>query len=148
MAVMACRDGRSIMLTFYLNALWRLWRTLSRGDIVVAMTDPPLICIPAAMVASLRRAKLVIWHQDLFPEVASVLGVKGMRGKFAELLTGLRNTAITRAAMNVVLSRNMAQRLIQGGSPAENIRIIPNWCDGTLVYPTAAAETGCGQSGV
>ena len=126
--------------TFYLSALWRLWRSLSRGDTVVAMTDPPMICVPAAMVASLRGAKLVIWHQDLFPEVASVLGVKGMRGKFAELLTGLRNTAITRASMNVVLSRNMAQRLIQGGSPAESTRIIPNWCDGTLVYPTVAAD--------
>ena len=28
-------------LTFYVSALWRLWRTLSRGDIVIAMTDPP-----------------------------------------------------------------------------------------------------------
>ena len=70
-------------LTFYLSALWRMWRTLSSGDIVVALTDPPMICIPAGIVAYLRGAKLVIWHQDLFPEIASALGVNGMRGKLA-----------------------------------------------------------------
>ena len=124
-------------LTFYVSALWRLWRTLSRGDIVVAMTDPPLICIPAAVVASLRGARLIIWHQDVFPEIACVLGVRGMRGRFAQRLTKLRNASVRRAAANVVLSRNMAQRLIDQGSPVETIRIIPNWSDGTTVYPTS-----------
>jgi hypothetical protein len=66
-----------------LSALWRLWCNLSRGDIVVTMTDPRLICIPAAFVACLRGSRLVIWYQDLFPKIACVLGVKGMRGKFA-----------------------------------------------------------------
>ena len=70
-------------LTFYLSALLKMWRTVSKGDVVVAMTDPPMISVPAAMVASIRGAKLVIWHQGLFPEVASELGVKGMRGRFA-----------------------------------------------------------------
>jgi colanic acid biosynthesis glycosyl transferase WcaI len=123
-------------LTFYLSASWRMWRTLSRGDIVVAMTDPPLICIPAAIVAALRGARLVIWHQDLFPEVASVLRVKGMRGKLAVILTRLRNISVHLASVNVVLSRNMAQRLIDQAIPAEKIRIIPNWSDGSTIYPT------------
>ena len=124
-------------LTFYLNALWRLWRTLSRGDIVVTLTDPPLICIPAAIVAFLRGARLVIWHQDLFPEIACALGVKGLRGRFAEILLKLRNIPVRHAAANVVLSRNMAQRLIDQGNSVDNIRIIPNWSDGSTVYPTA-----------
>ena len=127
-------------LTFYLSALWQLWRTLSKGDVVVAMTDPPLICIPASIVASMRGARLVIWHQDLFPEVASVLGVKGMQGKLAELLLRVRNTSVRGASMNVVLSRNMAQRLIDEGIPGESMRIIPNWADGSMIYPTAHDE--------
>ncbi len=127
-------------LTFYLSALWQMWRTLSKGDVVVAMTDPPLIGIPAAMVASLRGAKLVIWHQDLFPEVATVLGVKGMQGKFAELLLGLRNIPVRRASLNVVLSRKMAQRLIDEGTPMDNIRIIHNWADGSTIYPKKTDE--------
>jgi len=127
-------------LTFYLGALWHMWRTLSKGDVVVAMTDPPLICIPAAMVASLRGAKLVIWHQNLIPEVATALVVKGMQGKFAELLLGLRNMPVRRASLNVVLSRRMAQRLIAEGIPGEDIRIIPNWADGSTIYPTALDE--------
>jgi glycosyltransferase involved in cell wall biosynthesis len=85
----------------------------------------------------MRGAKLIIWHQGLFPEVAGVLGVNGMRGKFAEIFVSMRNASVRRAAVNVVLSRNMAQRLIDQGIPAENIRIIPNWSDGSQVYPTA-----------
>ena len=88
-------------------------------------------------MASLRGARLIIWHQDVFPEIAGVLGVKGMRGRFAPWLAKLRNTSVRRAAVNVVLSRNMAQRLIDQGSPVENIHIIPNWSDGSKVYPTA-----------
>ena len=117
-----------------------MWRTLSRDDIVVAMTDPPLISIPAALVASMRGAKLVIWHQDLFPEVASVLGMKGMQGRFAKILRRLRNNSVRRAAVNVVLSHDMAERLVEEGCPLQRIRIIPNWCDGTTVYPTAVDE--------
>jgi colanic acid biosynthesis glycosyl transferase WcaI len=133
-------SGRALdYLTFYLSAMWRLWRTLRRGDVVVAMTDPPLISIPALVVASSRGARLVIWHQDLFPEIASALGVRGLRGRLAGLLRKLRNNTVRRAAENVVLSRNMAQRLVdQGtGDPVKNLRIIPNWCDGTAVCPTA-----------
>jgi glycosyltransferase involved in cell wall biosynthesis len=34
----------------------------------------------------------------------------------------------------------MAQRLIEEGGAGENIRIIPNWSDGSAIYPTAPDE--------
>jgi colanic acid biosynthesis glycosyl transferase WcaI len=80
--VWASRFGRGFLpgraidyLTFYLSTAWRLLRLVNAGDVVVAKTDPPLISVIAGWVAGLRRARLVNWRQDLFPEVATALGV-------------------------------------------------------------------------
>ena len=133
--------GRAIdYLTFYSSTLWRLLCTVKKGDVVVAMTDPPLILILAALVTLLKRAKLVNWHQDVFPEIASSLGVKGMRGRGARVVKSLRNSAISAAAANVVLSRRMAQVLAVEGVDVANLTIISNWSDGHEVYPTRADE--------
>src|SRR6476469_10474917 len=57
--------GRSLdYVTFYIAAAWRTWRLARSGDIVVAMTDPPLLSIVVAPIAWLRRAHLVNWLQD------------------------------------------------------------------------------------
>lgn len=60
-------------LTFYISAAWTLLRMTSRGDIVVAMTDPPMLSVIAAPIVKMRGARLVNWLQDLFPEVADAL---------------------------------------------------------------------------
>jgi len=130
--------GRAVdYLTFYTSALWRLWFTVGRGDVLVAMTDPPLLSIPAALVAGVKGAKLVNWHQDVFPEIASTLGVKGMRGGGVKVIRSLRNVAVRAASANVVLSRRMAQVLADEERSGATIRIIPNWSDGHAIYPVA-----------
>ena len=68
--------GRAIdYLTFYLSAAWTLWKVSRRGDIIVAKTDPPMLSVVTAPIARMRRANLVNWLQDLFPEVLEALDV-------------------------------------------------------------------------
>ena len=67
-------------LTFYLSVIWALLRTVKRGDVVIAMTDPPMLSIVASMITKLRGARLINWLQDLFPEVAEALAVGGRLG--------------------------------------------------------------------
>jgi len=87
-------------LSFYLGAFFAILR--HRDAVVVAMTDPPLMSVVAA-VASKR---LVNWVQDLFPEVAESLGIRGPR-----LLRTIRNWSLRRARTNVVLGDLMAARV-------------------------------------
>lgn len=120
--------GRALdYLSFYVSAGYRLWREVRRGDVIVAKTDPPLISVVAAAVARLRGATLVNWLQDLFPEVAEALGVKGAGGRIADRLKALRNRSLHRAACNVVLGELMARRLAEEGVDPSRIRIIANW---------------------
>jgi len=46
-----------------------------------------------------------------------------------------------RAAMNVVLSEGMSERVRSHGIDAGHIRIVPNWADTTSVTPLAAADS-------
>lgn len=129
-------------LTFYLCAAFRLWRLARRGDIIVAKTDPPMLSVIAAPVARFRGSHLVNWLQDIFPEVASALGVG--RGALAQAphrwLRRIRDRSLHAADRNVVLGRRMAARLTDIGIPASKIREIPNWADGAEVRPVAHEE--------
>ena len=146
--VATTRFGRGNLLgrafdyaTFYLSAGATLYRLARRGDVVVAKTDPPLISIVAALVCALRGARLVNWIQDLFPEVAEVLGMRVVRGAPAALLRRLRNRSLRAAAMNVVLSGDMARMVLVQGVAPDRVTVVPNWADGAQVTPLDASAS-------
>ena len=134
--------GRALeYLSFYLSAGLGLWRAARRGDVIIAKTDPPLLSILAAPIARLKGARLINWLQDLFPEVAEQLGVAGAAGRPAfHLLRRLRNRSLRSALMNVVPGNSMAKTLKQEGIDSGRIRVIPNWTDGSVITPIAAAR--------
>ncbi len=129
-------------LTFYVTAAFATWRLARRGDVIVAKTDPPMMSVLAAPVARWRRAHLVNWLQDIFPEVAEGLGMS--RGPFGRLAFGtmrcLRDRSLRAAAANVVLGERMSERLAGLGTNPSCTHIIPNWADGTLITPVAPAH--------
>ena len=133
--------GRAVdYLTFYATAAWKLWQRTDGNTYVVAKTDPPMISIVAAPIARMRRAKLINWLQDLFPEVAVALRVKFMRWPILNMLTYCRNLTLHTAHMNVAIGEIMKRRLISQGIPLELIKVIPNWADGELIQPVPHQE--------
>lgn len=93
--------GRALdYVTFYLSAFLALLR--HRDAVVVAMTDPPLMSV----VAALASTRVVNWVQDLFPEVAESLGIRT-----PGVLRTLRDWSLRRARANVVLGELMAARV-------------------------------------
>lgn len=93
--------GRAIdYVTFYASAFAALLR--HRDAVVVAMTDPPL----TSVLAAIASRRVVNWVQDLFPEVAESLGIRTPR-----ILRSLRDWSLRRARANVVLGEQMAARV-------------------------------------
>ncbi len=135
--------GRAVdYLTFYFSAARALFQKARRGDVIVAKTDPPLLSLVTMPVARLRGARAVNWLQDIYPDVATVLGVgRGrLRGIPLTFLRWWRNRALPKAALNVAIGERMATMLRGIGVPPGRIRVIPNWADGTLVRPVRADE--------
>jgi len=121
-------------LTFYMGATWRLVQLIQPGDVVVAKTDPPMMSVCAAWAARIKQGVLVNWVQDLFPEVATVMDVNGLRWT-APMLKYVRNQSLRLGRSNVVLGELMAERLRKEGIPSDQITIIENWADGDAIRP-------------
>jgi glycosyltransferase involved in cell wall biosynthesis len=128
--------GRAIDYVSYSTFMW--WRArsvMTRGDVLVAKTDPPLISIVAMLVALERGAKLVNWLQDMYPEAAAELGIPLMRGIVGRSLCRVRNLSLRRAAANVVVSQQMAERVRLSGVSGGNVHVIPNWTNDEEILP-------------
>ncbi len=108
---------------FLAAACWRLARLARGGDAIVALTDPPLIGVGAAVVARARGARLFHWTQDIYPEIALALSGAG----WLRLLRPLRDAAWRRAEACVTLGRDMAAAFTAAGVPAGRIQVVPNW---------------------
>lgn len=137
--VWTSRFGRSTLAgraldyaTFYASAFLKLATLTRRGDVMVAKTDPPFISACACLAARLRGARLVNWMQDIFPEAATRLGMRGL----AALLVWIRDWTVRRAAANVVLGVRMAEELERlTASHKVAVHVISNWADGTRIRP-------------
>ncbi len=133
--------GRAIdYFSFYRSVLRYLRGVLRRDDILIAKTDPPLLCLAVWPAAHQSGAPLVNWSQDLYPEIAVELGVPLVRGPPARMLTRLRNRCFKSAAANVVVGELMREKVVALGVPARKIHFIPNWCDDEQLIPVPHVE--------
>ena len=133
--------GRAVdYLSFYVAVGWALLRLLRRNDLVVAKTDPPLLSVVVAVIASLRRARLINWLQDVFPEVAVALGQPRIPGVLAKALAWLRDRSLRRASINVAIGERMAE-LLRSQVPTARYAVVPNWAHEGAVHPLPFAES-------
>jgi colanic acid biosynthesis glycosyl transferase WcaI len=129
--------GRALdYLSFHLTAGATLFRLARKGDVVVTLTDPPLMSVTTGVVARLKRLTAVNWLQDLYPEVAFRSGVRIADRRFGVLLRKVRNQSLRSASLNVVIGEQMAHRLEREAVPLERIRTIGNWCDDGEIVPS------------
>jgi glycosyltransferase involved in cell wall biosynthesis len=105
-----------------------------RPDVVLCMTDPPVIADVALAVARRFDVPLVVVSQDVFPEVAVEL--KRLENP---AVVGALNLAVglylQRADRLVAIGETMRKRLEQKGAPPERIVVIPNWVDTETMSP-------------
>src|SRR5207247_5708471 len=95
------------------------WRALQvpRADVVVTLTDPPLLCLLGPLLRAWKGSKLVHWAQDLYPELAEAMGVLPRHGWSGRLLRRLSTWALSRSDKNIAIGHCMALRLSERGVP-------------------------------
>ena len=126
---------RALNYVTYLAQSLRCGLLQRRPDVVLCMTDPPVIGDIALIVARRFRAPLVVVSQDIFPEVAVEL--KRLENPaLVNLLRVLVGFYLKRADRVVAIGETMSSRLVEKGVPPERIRIIPNWVDTTAIHPS------------
>lgn len=121
---------------YYLGARRAAMRLVSSGDLVVLKTDPPLLSASIAHLAKGQGGRVIVWLQDLFPEVAREYGVPGMRGPLGAWLRHIRDSSLAEADAVVAIGDRMAERVRERGCvPPERLHVIHNWADGKAITP-------------
>ena len=120
-------------LTYYLSTTVSLFLFVSRGDILIAKTDPPLLSVPLSLLARIKGAKFVNWLQDLYPEVALKLGFGTESGIMPKFLMHLRNRSLWRAHLNIAIGNRMAEYLKSLRVPSDRIQVVHNFADDLMI---------------
>jgi glycosyltransferase involved in cell wall biosynthesis len=138
---------RAINYFTYLIRALRRGLTARKPDIVLCMTDPPMVGDVALAVARRFRVPLVVVSQDVFPEIAVEL--KRLDNPvLVWLLRILTSFYLRRADRVVAIGETMEQRLIAKGTPPERISVIPNWVDTQTLVPRARDNDWAREQGL
>lgn len=127
--------------TFTLSTMAKLL-LLPRPDVILAVTNPPLLHWIAALVGRLRGIPVVLLIHDQYPEIVAALGKLPADSSVLRLWKILTGWAYRNAATIVSLGRCMTDLLRREYSRDVDGRIvtIPNWDDGDKIRPVARED--------
>jgi colanic acid biosynthesis glycosyl transferase WcaI len=103
-------------------------------DLVLCMTDPPIVGDLGVVVGRRFGAPVLVISQDVFPEIATELG-RLSNPAVVGVLRGLVGAYLRRADRIVAIGETMRERLEAKGASPERLRVIPNWVDTTAITP-------------
>src|SRR5206468_1134498 len=109
--------------------------SVERPDVVVSLTDPPVVGLAALWTARRAGARFVFLCEDIFPEVAAL--VEDFRNEAVNRTLDRINRYLLREADAVVaLGDRMRRRLVEekGADPAR-VSVIHNWADCEAIVP-------------
>lgn len=106
------------------------------GDVVVVMTDPPLLGAAVTDLVRKRGGQVVHWVQDIYPEILTA-----HLGALVSIplgpLRALRDVAWLAASRCVTLGEDMARTMADRHVPGDRIQVVPNWAPRELHTPAA-----------
>lgn len=144
------RSAFHLRASNYLTYLARTLTTslrLERPDLVLCMTDPPVVGDLAILVARRFRAPLLVVSEDVFPEIATELG-RLRNPLLVGLLRRLVGYYVRRADTLVAIGERMRERLVDKGAAPERVHVIPNWVDTSFVVPGTHDNEWARQNGL
>ncbi|MGH8058192.1 MAG: glycosyltransferase family 4 protein [Candidatus Entotheonellia bacterium] len=121
-------------VSYFLSACYAGLR-LDRPDVVVALTDPPIVGLAAYLASRRFGVPFVMNYRDIFPEVARLL--EDFQSETVNrVLQGVNCFLVRKADRVVALGETMRRRLIEGkGADSAKAMVIPDWADCTDIVP-------------
>jgi colanic acid biosynthesis glycosyl transferase WcaI len=121
-------------VSYFLSACYAGLR-LDRPDVVVALTDPPIVGLAGYLASRRFGVPFVISYRDIFPEVARLL--EDFQSETVNRVLHKVNCFLVQKADRIVaLGETMRARLIdgKGAEPAKTL-VIPDWADCAEIVP-------------
>jgi colanic acid biosynthesis glycosyl transferase WcaI len=118
-----------------LKRMARAAKKLPNHDIVISMTDPPLLAHYGHKIAQKMRAKHIHWAQDIYPELFPVLGKRLSKFTYG-YIEGKMHNAMKCANAIVTIGKCMAKSLTYKSIPRRTMHVIENWPERELMVDT------------
>lgn len=109
---------------------------LPRPDVLITQTAPLLIVASARLISWLRRSRLVVWCQDVWPDIAFALGLFRRKSYSGRVFRWVSHASMRRADCIVAIGRCM-QNYLSATLRMKHGRIVyfPNWGDSKDLQP-------------
>jgi glycosyltransferase involved in cell wall biosynthesis len=106
---------------------------------IIFLTTPPLLSFVGWLGLALRGRRYAIWSMDLHPEAEVAAGMLDRKSALGRFLFWANGRGYRSADFVIALGPYMRQRILDAGTKAENIEIVPVWVDGDEITPTPRA---------
>jgi putative colanic acid biosynthesis glycosyltransferase WcaI len=108
---------------------------IGRPDVVVSLTDPPIVGMTALWAARRAGARFVFLCEDIFPEVGVL--VEDFRSEAVNASLDRMNRYLLAQADGIVaLGERMRARLVEEkGADPRRVHVIHNWADCEAIVP-------------
>ena len=108
---------------------------IGRPDVVVSLTDPPILGLAGLWTARRAGARFVFLCEDIFPEVAALLE-DFHNATVDRTLDRINRHLLQEADAIVALGDRMRARLVhEKGAPPDRVQVIHNWADCSRIVP-------------
>jgi glycosyltransferase involved in cell wall biosynthesis len=113
-----------------------------KNQVFLYTTNPPYLGVIGAFVSMFRRHQYVVLLHDSYPQLAVWVG-KIRPGGLIERAWHRLNRMIYGHARQTIVLCQAAQRLVceTYGVDPSNVHVIPNWADGSKLYPVPKHES-------
>ena len=107
---------------------------LTRQDVVVVVTTPPLLSVLAAIFVQIKGGRLLFWSLDINPDEAIAAGWIKPDSIAAHMLGVALRYSLSVSSKIAVLDHFMKDRIASKGVPEDKVHIIPVWAHDQEVY--------------
>ena len=102
-----------------------------KHDIIVTLTDPPMLLNAGCLIASWKKSRHVHWCHDMYPDLFTVLGVRVPKFLLKRAKAKSRRS-MKKCDQVVTVGRCMMKRLTHTGVDPQKVKLIPNWSDSEI----------------
>jgi glycosyltransferase involved in cell wall biosynthesis len=108
---------------------------VGRPDVIVSLTDPPIIGLTALWTARRVGARFVFLCEDIFPEVAALLE-DFHNSAVSRALDRVNRYLLREADVSIAIGERMGARLVEEkGADPSRVHVIHNWADCEAIVP-------------
>lgn len=127
----------TISVSLFFNAV----RMIRRGDLVLVVTNPPTLPFVAFLACKLRRARLILRIEDVYPDAMIAAGMLRPGSVVVRVLNFMHRALYRNVDWVVVLGRDML-RLVQKRLQrnAGHVTVITHWADCREITPLQRNE--------